>query len=55
MEKGPDWSDEDSVQLCLSWIETSEDPITGTGRERRRSTAGFINIGSNTSARYGRA
>ncbi|KAF1781756.1 hypothetical protein GQ600_3458 [Phytophthora cactorum] len=33
MGKAPEWSDEDTVQLCLSWLEASEDPVTGTGRK----------------------
>ncbi|EEY54269.1 uncharacterized protein PITG_07877 [Phytophthora infestans T30-4] len=34
MGKGREWSDEDTVPLCLSWLETSEDPITGTGQKK---------------------
>ncbi|GMF28693.1 unnamed protein product [Phytophthora fragariaefolia] len=33
MGKGSEWSTEDTVQLCRSWLETSEDPIRSTGQK----------------------
>jgi hypothetical protein len=34
MGKGPDWSDADTVQLCYSWLETSEDRLRGAGQKK---------------------
>eukprot|EP00644_Phytophthora_capsici_P019069 jgi/Phyca11/52094/gw1.507.4.1 len=34
MGKGPEWSEADTVQLCRSWLETSEDPVVGTGQKK---------------------
>jgi hypothetical protein len=34
MGKGKEWSEREVEQLCISWVETSEDPVRGTGRKR---------------------
>ncbi|ETI33447.1 hypothetical protein F443_19875 [Phytophthora nicotianae P1569] len=34
MGKDREWHDEDTIQLCLSWLEMSEDPVTSTGQKK---------------------
>eukprot|EP00644_Phytophthora_capsici_P015040 jgi/Phyca11/11634/fgenesh1_pm.PHYCAscaffold_76_\ len=34
MGKGREWSAEETIQLCRSWLETSEDPIRGAGQKK---------------------
>ncbi|ETL80457.1 hypothetical protein L917_19050, partial [Phytophthora nicotianae] len=34
MGKDREWHDEDTIQLCLSWLEISEDPVTSTGQKK---------------------
>ncbi|KAE8903706.1 hypothetical protein PF002_g19512 [Phytophthora fragariae] len=39
MGKGPEWSDTETIQLCRSWLETSEDPVVGTGQKKKSFAA----------------
>ncbi|OWY96905.1 hypothetical protein PHMEG_00032706 [Phytophthora megakarya] len=39
MGKGSGWSEAETVQLCRSWLETSEDPVVGAGQKKKS----FIN------------
>ncbi|KAI9981070.1 hypothetical protein PInf_010479 [Phytophthora infestans] len=34
MGKGPEWGDDDTIQLCKAWIYTFQDPIRGAGQKK---------------------
>ncbi|ETL98272.1 hypothetical protein L917_04643, partial [Phytophthora nicotianae] len=34
MGKGLAWSESETIQLCLSWLEVSEDAVRGAGQKK---------------------
>ncbi|GMF47906.1 unnamed protein product [Phytophthora fragariaefolia] len=34
MGKGVEWSEAETIQLCKSWLETSQDPVRGVSQKK---------------------
>ncbi|OWZ13817.1 hypothetical protein PHMEG_00012796 [Phytophthora megakarya] len=41
MGKGQEWSESEIIQLCRSWLETSENADRGTGQKKKTFTSGL--------------